>query len=282
MFKRVAVKLFGSIVKTYVDYFDALKGNLRKARMMITINDYLSCLLFASLITFMVSVISVSVFVAFSIIDFAYSYTLGIIISIVFSGIVFFIGYYYPSIKGKSLQTQIERSLPFAVSYMATSASSGINPVEIFKMLSLKGGILGEEANRIYTNVVSMGMNLTAAIQRSATRSPSPQFSDLLWGMASIITAGGSLETYLRGKSKTFMSQYRRMLNDYARQITLYTEIYITLIIVGSLFFIILIAIISPITGMGVLPIQTFLVFLLIPAVSAGFIVLLKGISPME
>jgi flagellar protein FlaJ len=282
MFKRIANKLFSSIVKPYVGYFDALQVNLKKARMMIPVNDYISCLLFASLITFMVSVISISVLVAFSIIDFAYSYTLGIILSLMISGGVFFIGYYYPSIRGKNLQTRIERSLPFAVSYMATSASSGINPVDIFKMLSLKGGILGKEANRIYTNVVSMGMNLTAAIQRAANRTPSPQFSDLLWGMASVITAGGSIEAYLKGKSKTFMTQYRRMLNDYARQITLYTEIYITLIIVGSLFFIVLIAIISPVTGMGVLPVQTFIVFLLIPAVSAGFIVLLKGISPME
>lgn len=282
MYKRIANRLFGSIVKPYVGYFDALQTNLKKARMMTPITEYLSSLLLGSLITFMVSVISISVLVAFSIIDFAYSYTLGIILSIVISGSVFFMGYYYPTIKGKNLQTRIERSLPFAVSYMATSASSGINPVDIFKMLSLKGGMLGKEANRIYTNTVSMGMSLTAAIQRAASRSPSPQLSDLLWGMASVITAGGSVESYLRGKSKTFMTQYRRMLNDYARQITIYTEIYITMIIVGSLFFIVLISIISPVTGMGVLPIQTFIVFFLIPAVSAGFIVLLKGISPME
>ena len=282
MFKRIAFKLFGNIIKPYVDYFDTLKMNLRKADMSITIIDYLSCLFFISLVTFIVSLLSVSVLVALSIIDFAYSYTLGIILSIVFSGAAFFMGYYYPTIKKKTLQTRIDRALPFATSYMATSASSGMNPVDIFKMLSLKGGVIGKEANKIYTNVVSMGMNLTTAIQKSANRSPSPQFSDLLWGMSSVITSGGNLEEYLRGRTRSFMSQYRRMLNDYAKQITLYTEIYITLIIVGSLFFIILIAIISPITGMNVLLLQTFIVFILIPAVSAGFIVLLKGISPTE
>ena len=86
----------------------------------------------------------------------------------------------------------------------------------------------------------------------------------------------------MRGKTRTFMSQYRRSLNDYAKQISMYTEIYITLVIIGSLFFIVLISIISPLTGGGTLFIQTFLVFFFIPLVSMGFIVLLKGISPSE
>ena len=127
-----------------------------------------------------------------------------------------------------------------------------------------------------------MGMNLSDALQKSATRSPSPQFADLLWGMISIITTGGDIERYLRGKTRAFMAQHRRSLNEYAKQISLYTEIYITLIIIGSLFFIILIAIISPLTGGATTLIQTFLVFFFIPLVSIGFIVLLKGISPSE
>jgi flagellar protein FlaJ len=282
MFRGIALKMFGRMIEPYTDYFDALKENLKKARMAITVNEYLSCLFLGSLISFIASMITASVFVTMRIIDFAYSYTLCIILSFLIAGTVFFFGYYYPSMKKKNLQAHIERALPFATSYMATSASSGMKPVEILKMLSMKGGVMGEEANRIYTNAVSMGMNLTVAIQRSANRSPSPQLSDLWWGMASVITSGGNLEEYLRGKSRTFMSQYRRMLNDYARQITLYTEIYITLIIIGSLFFIVLIAIIAPITGINTLFIQSFLVFFLIPMVSMGFIVLLKGISPME
>jgi len=141
---------------------------------------------------------------------------------------------------------------------------------------------VADEAKRIYNNVRSMGMSLTDSIQRAAVRTPSPAFADLLWGMVSIITTGGNMQRYLSGKTKAFMNQYRRSLNDYAKAISLYTEIYITLVIVGSLLFIVLIAIISPISGGGVLFMQTFLVFFFIPLISMGFIVLLKGVSPQE
>jgi flagellar protein FlaJ len=100
--------------------------------------------------------------------------------------------------------------------------------------------------------------------------------------MISIITTGGDMESYLRTKTRSYMSQYRRMLEDYAKQITFYTEIYITLVIVGSLFFIVLISIISPLTGVGALFTQTIIVFFVVPLVSVGFIVLLKHISPVE
>ncbi len=282
MFEKVSLKFFGNLTEPYLDYFESLKGNIKKARIDMSLHQYLCLILFYSLIVFMLSMVFFSVLTALSIIDFFYAYTLGIIMSFIVTGMTFFTGYYYPNLKSKGMQEKIDRSLPFAVSYMATSASSGINPVEIFRMLSVRGGVIGEEANRIYTNVKSLGMNITDALQKAAAKSPSNSFADLLFGMSSVITAGGNLEEYLRGKSRSSMNQYRRALNNYAKQITLYTEIYITLIIVGSLFFIVLIAIISPIIGVSLVLIQTFIAFLFIPLVSAGFLVLLKAISPTE
>jgi flagellar protein FlaJ len=282
MFDRVALKLFGKLVSPYTEYFEGLKYSMRKARINTSVQQYLSNIVFYSFVTFMAAVIVASAFISFVVPLLAYSYTLGIIISFLAAGLMFFIGFYYPSMLSRTLSTRIERSLPFATSYMATTASSGANPISLFKMLSLRGGEIGKEANRIYTNVTSLGMSLTSALQRAALRSPSPALSDLLWGMISTITTGGDLESYLRNKSRTYMSQYRRMLNDYAKQITLYTEIYITLVIVGTLFFIVLISIISPLTGVGALFTQTLLVFFVIPLVSVAFIVLLKAISPTE
>jgi len=282
MFEKTALKLFGELTMPYLGYFETLKLSLKRGGFENTLHEYLCVILLYSLVVFLVSVVITSVLITFLLLHTFYSYTLGIIISMVFAGVTFFMGYYYPTIKAKSLETKINRTLPFTVSHMATSAASGMNPVDIFKVVAMKGGVMGNESNKIYTNVRSLGMSLTDAMQRTADRTPSRQFADLLWGMASVINAGGNLETYLRNRTKTFMSHYRRMLEDYARQVTFYTEIYITLVIVGSLFFIVLSAILSPMTGGGILLLQTFLVFFFIPGVSAGFIVLLKGISPTE
>lgn len=290
MLKEIAFKLFGTITRPYVDYFDSLNRSLRRSMMRISLHEYLSEIVFLSFLTLMVSIIFGSIFITF-LFPFEptifYTYTLSIIVSFIFAGIVFFIGYYYPSLKSKSIETQINRNLPFAVFYMATSASSGIMPLEIFRLLAAKGGTIGDEAGKIYNNVNSLGMSLNDSISKVAERTPSSQFADLLYGMSSTITTGGDLGKYLSGKAKSFMNLYRRALSDYSKMISFYTEIYITLMIVGSLFFIVLLAVMSPVGESSVgrastLMLQTFLVFFFIPLVSLGFIVLLKAISPSE
>ncbi|RLJ10363.1 MAG: hypothetical protein DRP15_00155 [Candidatus Aenigmatarchaeota archaeon] len=285
--QEFATRFFGPIVENYLDYFDTLKINLKRGDIKIPLKEYLSVIFLYSLLAFIFTMIGASVFITLLIVSLSgagtiYSYTSAIILSFLCAGGVFAAGYYYPTIRAKSLQSKIERSLPFAVFYMATTASSGVNPVEIFKMLSLKGGPIGREAGKIYSDVKTLGMSLPSAVQKAALRSPSPMFSDFLWGILSVITTGGDLEKYLIGKTRTFMDNYRRALDEYAKQIALYTEIYITLIIVGTLFFIVLISIISPVAGANTLILQTFLVFFFVPLVSLGFIVLLKGISPTE
>jgi archaeal flagellar protein FlaJ len=296
MLDSIALKLFGKFVTPYIDYFEGLRYNIKRARMSTSVQQYLSNLLLYCLIAFMVAVISGSFIFAMIIKELQkqkaeqgstmliepYSYTLSIIVGLMVTLFTFYIGYYYPSMIAKSRGSKIDRSLPFAVSYMATTASSGVNAISLFKMLAFRGGEVGKEANRIYNNVTSLGMSLNSALQHAAMRSPSPTFADLLWGMISILTTGGDMESYLRNKSRTYMSQYRRMLNDYAKSITLYTEVYITLVIVGSLFFIVLISIMSPMTGMNTLFMQTLIVFFVIPIVSMAFMVLLKTVSPIE
>jgi archaellum biogenesis protein FlaJ (TadC family) len=233
-------------------------------------------------VIFLFSFILATVYITYFIPHVAYTYTLSIIIALGCSALSVFLGYVYPTLKASEYKKKIDFSLPFVAFYMTTTASSGINPVEIFKVLSLRGGVIGEEAKRIYTNVKTLGLNLIDVLAKTATSTPSPDFADLLWGMISVITAGGDLEGYLKNKTETLMNKYRRVLNEYARQITIYMEIYITLVIVGSLFFVVLTAIISPLTGIGVLFLQTFLVFFFVPLVSMGFIVLLKNIYPSE
>lgn len=292
-FKKVAFRFFGELLEPYLGYVDSVRVNLKKADIRTPIHEYVSVMAFYALLGFIISLITCSVFVSYGLAfaytapsasDVIYSYTLSIIISFIAAGGTFALGLYYPTMKSKTLKARIERALPFTIFYMATSAASGIKPVEIFNMLAQRGGIIGKEGERIYNDVNTLGMNLHDALQKAAARTPSPQFADILWNLSTIITTGGDLDRYLSGKTKSFMSQYRRNLDNYAKQIAFYTEIYTTLVVVGSLFFIVLISIMSPMVGgsLFALLLQTFLVFFFIPAVSAGFIVLLKGISPSE
>ncbi len=282
MMEKISYGIFGKIVDPYKDYFDALSSQLKQASMKYTVAEYVSMLLFSSLITFIVVITAGSFYITLTTTYAFYSYTLSIVLSFAAAGGVFFLGYYYPNMRSKGIQGKINKTLPFTAIYMATAASSEVTPANLFKMVSLKGGVIGKECERIYRDIHMLGMDVSTAITKAANRSPSAKFSELLWGMLSVITRGGDLEEYLSGKAREFMGDYRRSLAEYSKQISFYTEIYITLIIVGTLFFIVLSSIMSPLVGGDILLIQTFLVFFFIPLISAGFLVLLKNLSPTE
>ena len=79
------------------------------------------------------------------------------------------------------------------------------------------------------------------------------------------------------------MTEYRRRIRKFSQDLSLIVEIYLTLIITGSIFFIVLSSIISAISpGLETVSIQSFVVFILLPFLSIAFIVLIKTISPTE
>ena len=281
MLKEWCVKTFGGLITPYMDYFDPLEVKLRSSRLKYTMEEYLSLALFSSILAFMITMILGSFFVTVFTGGAVFSYTFSIIIAFFLSGVSFLAFYWYPSLKSKNMQSYIDRDLPFAVASMAAAASSGTHPVEIFKMLGIRKGVIGDDANRIYRDVKMFGTDISSALVKVANRTPSMEWSELLWGMVSAITTGGDVYNYLSDKTKDSMQQYRRMLENYSNEINFYTEIYITLIIVGTLFFIVLSSVMSPLVGGNILLIQTFLVFFFVPLTSVGFVVLLKGLSPL-
>ena len=184
MINRIAFRLFGGLAKSYKDYFQGLDDKLKRGMLRIPLQEYLSRIFFFSFIGFLVSLMAGSFLITLMVSAFTgammFGYTLSIIISVLVGALIFFIGYYYPGIRARNARTRIDRGLPFAVFYMATTASSGINPIEIFKALSEKGGAISVEASKVYNNVKSLGMNLTDAMSHVASRTPSPAFADLL------------------------------------------------------------------------------------------------------
>jgi archaellum biogenesis protein FlaJ (TadC family) len=280
MLKEISQKLFGSLIEPYVDNFDLLKFQLRQARMKYSVEEYLSMMLLFSFIAFIITILLGSFYITLTTQYAAYAYTFSIIISMLAALGAFMLGYYYPGIRGNNMKTKIERSLPFTVIYMTTAASANVRIADLFKTTSLRGGEIGKECKRIYTDIEMLGMDPVTAVTKAANRTPSPMFSDLLWGIISITERGGDMNKYLSDKSKELMNHYRRLLQDYSKNVSFYTEIYITLIIVGTLFFLVLSSIMSPMVGGDVILIQTFMVFFFIPMISAAFMVLLRGIYP--
>jgi len=180
----------------------------------------------------------------------------------------------------------IEGALPFATTYMSTIASSGAPLITMFRVIShfKEYGEFSREAEKIYRDVEVFGMDLVGALRKTASRTPSEELKELLWGLDNVITSGGDVGSYLHEKSRVFIAEYGRRLDQYSKTLSILIEIYLTLILVGSVFFIIITALMSLIGGGGMSEylsfIQFLVIFIVLPFMSIGFIILVKSIYP--
>jgi flagellar protein FlaJ len=265
-------------------YFIDIKDDMKKANMNYTLEEYLSMSLFTTLITFVIETAFIS-FILGLFVEPLLAVIAALILSTGISGLLFFIFYAYPVTLSKHRESGIKKVLPFAVSYLATMSSAKMPPITLFKTLSTfkEYGEVAEEAKNIANSVDVFGLTVSSAIKKQAKITPSKDMRDLLWGINTILLSGGDLTSFLRDKRNELMNDYRRRIRKYAQDLGLYTEIYLTLIITGSIFFIVLSSIIASLSaGIGIVVVQSFVVFILLPMLSVGFIILIKSISPLE
>ena len=144
-------------------------------------------------------------------------------------------------------------------------------------------GEISKEFEKIYRDVEVFGMDLVGAIRKTAGRTPSEELKELLWGLESVLTSGANVENYLREKSRLFIAEFKRRLEKYSATLSLFIEVYLTVVLVGSIFFIIMTSLMSIIGGgsnIFIVFLQFLVVFAVLPIVSLGFILLLKTVSP--
>lgn len=283
-YTSLCFRVFSKISRSVSPYFLDMKGDIQKSGIQYTLDEYLSIAFFTTIVTFVIEAVGLS-FIFGLIVDPILAVLMGLLLAIAISGLLFFLFYSYPATIAKTKEHRIKKALPFAVSYLATISSSRLPPIIFFKTIANfdEFGEIAKEAKNIVRNVELFGMTTTAAIKKQARRTPSKDLRELLWSMNTIMVSGGDLTSFLKQKSEEFMNAYRRRIRKYSQDLSLYVEIYLTLIITGSIFFIVLSSIISTLSvGVENVLLQSFIVFVLLPILSIGFIVLIKSASPTE
>lgn len=284
--KKLSFRFFGRHLEKYVSYFDSIKSDLQKSNLGLSLSEYVYISFFVLLLVFLIEfpliVVITSIIFKEAAIAFLFSFTITVLILLG----VFFMFYTYPSMIAGARKKNIDSALPFATTYMATIASSGAPPSTMFKVLAQfeEYGEIAKESEKINRDIEAFGMDLVGSIRKTASRTPSTEFKELLWGLDTVLTTGGDLSDYLHEKSKAFMQEYRRSLEKYSKTLSLFIEIYLTIILVGSIFFIIMSSLMS-VFGAGELNLllsfsQFLVVFFVLPFVSIGFVILVRTISP--
>lgn len=283
-YQALAFRLFNSISEKTMKYFSDVKIDLKKANFGYSLQEYLSISLLTSLLAFMVQLPILSLLFGLVFKSFLFSFVFSITLSFGTTIFVFLFILNYPKISINEKSKEIDDTLPFAALYLSTVAGSKLPLHRTFEIFSkfAAAGEMKRQINEINEDVKIFGIDINTALERAVQRSPSKNLKELLYGMLSTIRTGADLPIYLKEKSASFMAEYRRKLYEFSRSLTVYIEVYLTSIVLGAIFFTILTAIISGISGAAgnIILLQFFLVFIFLPLISMVFIFLVKSITP--
>ncbi|MEM5772692.1 MAG: type II secretion system F family protein, partial [Candidatus Aenigmatarchaeota archaeon] len=225
-----------------------------------------------------------SVIFAFFLQNFLFGFLTAITICFFILSIFFIIYINYPKIIIGQKSKRIDEQISFTATYLATLASAKIPLNRIFEIFSKFGGYgeINNEISKIENDIKVFGLDVNSALERAVERAPSKNLKELLWGILSTNISGGDVEIYLREKAKNFMAEYRTRLREFSHQLGIYLEIYITAVILGAVFFLILTSIVAGITGAGqqIIFLQFFLIFIFLPMLSVIFIYIIKMATP--
>ncbi len=266
-------------------YFESIRSDLRKANINVTLVAYMSA---AILTAFLVFILSYPILLLLSVMTGSLTYYMLFIItvlSISISGAVFALFYYYAKFISAERMRNIEINLPYAVNHMATIAASGAPPVAMFRSLARFGhyGEISKEAENIVRESESFGYDITDAILRESAKSPSKKFSELLIGLNSTITTGGDIKGYLADEGARLMREYRQMWKRVIDQLSIFSEIYVTLFVAAPVFLIVMLSLMAVVPfGNNVNPfiIINILIFLGIPAGNIMYLLFIEIVVP--
>ena len=284
-FTKTAMRYLDKHIQPHLELFTELKKDLRKSGLRKSLEEYLAMSIFTCIILFIIELPVFSLIFSILGLGFLFSFFLAITTSVLICAFFFLLFTNYPKFIIRDKARSIDRTLPFAGIYLSSIASSRLPPHRIFEIFSQfkEYGELNEEIKKIVTDMKVFGLNVYDSLERAVERTPSKELRDLFWAILSTLKAGGDLSIYLDEEAKSFLSEYKRKLNEFAHSLSIYLEIYLTALVLGTIFFIILTSVMSGFTGLvaeNVLFIQFFLIFFFIPLVSTAFIILISSSSP--
>jgi len=275
---------------------EKLNADLRKMNSPFVVGTYVSMILFTMSIMFMLSVLlfitllffKISLtFPFFSIVKESILLRALKIFWVIFAIPIFtgILMYFYPQSEGKNIGAKIDQELPFVAIHMSAIATSGVEPVNIFKVI-----IKNEEYKysrlefRKLLNLINFqGADLVTALKKVSDSSPSLKLRELLDGLATTITSGGDLHEFLEKHADTLLFDYKIEREKYTRTAETFMDIYISIVIAAPMILLMLFVIMGS-TGMYFMGLTTnlmsMLIIFIIVVLNIGFLVFLRLKQP--
>lgn len=188
-----------------------------------------------------------------------------------------------PGSKAKSRGSDIEKRLPYAMSFISAMASANVNLDVIFRELS-EEKVYGEVANEaayITRDIYVFKKDVLTALREAIERCPSPRLHEFFQGVIVTSTSGGKLKPYFVMKSEQYMRQNSIDQKGFLETLGMLAETFVTVVVAFPLFLVVLMSIMSVIGGSTASSLQLLyiVVFLMIPLSQFGFIFTIRTLS---
>lgn len=285
-YTRFASNIAAPYIQPYLVNFQRLRPSLKKADINMSLEDYISVAVVTSSSVFFFMALPLSILILLITRNLFMSLFFSVFGAMFFSVLIFAFFYVYPGVCMGERKKKIDGLVPFVTLYLTTISGGGTPPIAMFRTIAKFDdyGEISKEARKIVEEVDILGIDMLSALKNAAGRTPSDQLVDLLWGMRTVEMAGGDLRVYLREKSKAALVRYKMTLKAFEQKLSMIVEMYLTVVMIGSIMFMVITAIMGSMGGTDlagtIVGAQMLLIFLVIPMVSAGIIVFIKGITP--
>ncbi len=283
-----AYRLLGDRTERVLPLFAGLDSDLSRSSMKVNFKVYVSLAVTAAiLLTFVTAlIVPFLAFFVFSVRLFpAILFGVGMgLFALAFSILGFIL---YPVYRADKLRRELEDELPFTAGYMTVLASAGVSPENIFYSLSTLPVPLTAslQAKDVVRDVDLFGQDILSALAEISTHTPSEKFREMIEGFISTIHSGGSMEAFLRQKTKQFMRLRRIGLRRFSDTLSMLSEFYVAIFITGPLLLVIMLAVMAMLGGssFGILSpdlMLSLLTYVALPLGSVAFLIVLDSISP--
>lgn len=298
----IAIRLFGAYYRVRRGEYRSLRDALIKADMRISVEEWLSI---STLYGFVIAALFSPLLVILSRFGFGYFLVWDFLMHLssvepielirligeffliaLFLAIPFYIGFLiysrYPWVKIWERRRKIDAQLPYAIGWMSSLASVGVIPFDIFKKLSETEEYYGEvskEARRLVRDVQVLGVDFITALRDLSAITPSQRMRTFLQGAITSSLSGGEMGSYFVGKARENMEENRRRFAEFINTLGMLSELYITGMVAGPLFIIVLFSAMMMMNGASPALLQ-IIIYGVIPLGSVMFVLLTDSMTP--
>jgi len=272
-------RIFGRAAPFFLKHVVEFKDYLERAKIKIYPETYVSLMLFISVLTIPVTIVSIIVLYFFGFLPAIFLVPLPIYVMIGF--------FLIPLSKASERASNLEREMPFVAAYISVMASGGIAPYTSFKRLAEVELMpaMRSEAREIIKDVEIFGIDPLTAIENAAKRNPLDIFKDFLAGYASTVIIGGDIGHFLERKAEDIFKTRAMRVKAAAERLGMLLETFIIVMVLMSMCFFILFAVESMpgVGGGGGVSMQSGIIlytYIFTPMLSLVFIYLAHSMQP--